>query len=128
MHFNKHDTLLLVSRLIIGGIFMYAGYMKIATMDQTIAFFAQIGLPAFMAYLVAWVELLGGTLIVLGLKARYAALVIAVIMLGAAYYTRTGGMPTMGLPLALLGGLLGIVASGPGHYALSLKRRMLQTQ
>lgn len=118
MPFKRSDAALLVTRLILGGIFIYSGWMKVSDMPATIGFFAQMGIPAFLAYAVAYIELIGGVLVVLGAFTCLAAAALAVIMIFAIWFTRTGGMQMFGLPLATLAGLIALVGVCGGKYSL----------
>lgn len=51
----------------------------------TAAFFAQIGLPGPLAYLVIAAELLGGLALIAGYKTRLVALGLSLILLGSIY-------------------------------------------
>lgn len=115
---KRADLAPLVARLIIGGIFIYAGWMKVGDMPGTIAMFGQLGLPAWLTYVVSYGELLGGLLLVLGAWFDRVALFLSVIMIVAAWLTRAGGMAAVGLPLATLAGLLALLGSGPGRYTV----------
>ena len=66
----------LVSRLTIGGIFIQTGWGKITHLDKVINFFTSLGIPAprLQAPFVAAVELGCGTLVLLGLATRLAAI------------------------------------------------------
>lgn len=70
-------------RVVLGAVFIAHGWAKVSGIEGTIGFFAGLGLPAFMAYVVAYVEFLGGIALVLGLCTRVAAYLIAAIMVGA---------------------------------------------
>ncbi|HEU0080891.1 MAG TPA: DoxX family protein [Candidatus Paceibacterota bacterium] len=118
---TKRGVFLLIVRLIIGGIFIAAGWMKVSAMAMTVGYFAQMGIPAFLAYVVGYVELVGGVLIVLGLWSCLAAFVLAVIMLFAIWYSRSMGFQGMMPPLAVLAGLLSIIESGAGKFSLGKK-------
>src|SRR5688572_9269155 len=118
---KRTDIVMLVARLIIGGIFIYTGWMKVSDMAQTIAFFDTMGLPAIIAQVVSFAELIGGIFLVLGLWAELAAAALAIVMVGAVYLTYQTGFQMFGTPLALLGGLLAIAAIGAGHYALRFR-------
>ena len=116
--FKKYqNSLLLIARLVIGGIFIYAGWLKVSDMAGTIGMMAGLSIPVWLIYIVAYAEFIGGILVVLGLFTELAAVVLAVIMLVAAYLSREGGAPAYTLPFAVFAGLLGLF-SGPGHYSL----------
>lgn len=118
MSSTKKDLLALVARIIIGGIFITAGWMKVADMASTIGFFATLGLPAFLAYIVGYLELIGGIMVVLGLCACKAEGILAIIMVFAIGYSYPMGLQGFMAPLALLGGLFALVAAGDGKYAI----------
>ncbi len=122
---NKHrDCLILLARLIVGGIFIYSGWMKIADMSQTLDNFSKIGIPSFLTYIVAYGEVIGGALLVLGLWFEYATIFLSIIMIFAIWFTRTQGFGMFGLPLATLSGLLGMMAHGAGKYAVKLPSKI----
>jgi len=118
---NK-DLWLFISRVLIGILFVYAGWAKVSDMASTVGFFAKLGLPAFIAYLVGYLELIGGILLILGLWFDRAAIVLAIIMLFAVFFTFKGGFMAYQMPMVVLAGLLGLLAGGPGSYAFKLKR------
>lgn len=52
-------------------------------LPTTAAYLGAVGLPGWLAYLTFAVEVVGGTMLVLGVKARLAAAALAPFMLGA---------------------------------------------
>lgn len=122
MNINKKNLAVLIVRLIIGGIFMATGWMKVSDMVSTVGFFGSLGIAPFLAYIVAYAELVGGAFVVLGLWTEIAAGVLGVIMLGAVYYTRSMGFQGFMGPLAVLAGLVSLLASGAGAYSLRNRR------
>jgi peptide-methionine (S)-S-oxide reductase len=76
------DPLLLALRLFIGWQFYVTGLGKVKNIDNVVVFFTQLGLPmpGPTAHFVAWVELLGGVLLFIGLATRLTALVLTVNM------------------------------------------------
>src|SRR3954469_21711110 len=94
----------------------------------TAQYFASIGLPSGLAYVVIGAEVVGGTLLVLGIQSRWAALALSPILLGALWvhapngwvFTAAGGgyeYPLYLLMLCIVQALL-----GEGAYALSPSR------
>jgi len=53
------------------------------TLAGTAQYFASIGLPAFLAYVVFAAEAVGGVLLVLGIRTRWVALALIPVLLGA---------------------------------------------
>ncbi len=74
----------LLLRLALGIMFLAHAALKIFvfTPAGTAGFFAKIGLPAELAYVVMAWEIVGGLLLITGLYARWAALLMAPLMLG----------------------------------------------
>lgn len=119
---QRKDILLLLARLAIGGVFIYHGWGKVSGIEGTVGFFGQMGLPAIIAYIVAYAELLGGLAIILGFLMEWAAIGLGIIMLGAIYYVWPMGFQVIELPLSLLAGLLALWGAGGGRYAVSRKK------
>ncbi len=115
---KRSDVALLLTRLIIGGIFIYSGWLKVSDMATTVSQFGSTGIPAFFAYAVGYFELIGGIMLVLGLWTCVVATVLAVIMLFAIWFTRSMGMQGFGLPLAALAALLALSGICGGKYSL----------
>ncbi len=57
----------------------------IFTLPGTATFFGALGLPGWSAYVVFTIEALGGLLLVLGVQARWVALTLSPIVLGATW-------------------------------------------
>jgi putative oxidoreductase len=76
------SPLLLAIRLYWGWQFMQDGWGKLTHLDKVAQFFTSLSLPApgVAALLVALIELVGGTLFLLGLASRLTALVLFVNM------------------------------------------------
>ena len=80
---HNADLGVLFLRVAVGVVFIHAGYLKLADMTLVITGFGAIGFPAWLAYFVAYCELLGGLAVLLGIFVRYAGVVLAIIMLVA---------------------------------------------
>jgi putative oxidoreductase len=79
------DAIWLLARCFIGGVFVYSGFGKLTGLDGFAASLAKNGVPMadVMAIVGASVEFFGGLAIVLGLQARYAALLMAAFTISA---------------------------------------------
>lgn len=66
----------LAVRLSLGAVFLGTGWGKLHNLGQVTNFFSELGIPfpAVQATMVSGIELVGGTLIILGLFTRFAAL------------------------------------------------------
>jgi len=117
----------LLLRLSLGAIFIaHSLYLKLVvfTLPGTAQFFESIGLPGSLAYLVFAAEAAGGVALVLGLYARYVALALVPIALGATWahhgagwlFSNQGGGWEYPLFLALA--LLVQFLVGDGRYTL----------
>ena len=75
-------------RISLGIVFIaHSAFLKvfIFTMPGTVSFFESLGLPGWFAYVVLVVETAAGILLVLGVQARWAALAVLPIAIGATW-------------------------------------------
>ena len=89
---SDYGTALL--RISLGIIFIaHSLYLKLVifTLPGTVGFFESIGLPAFLAYITFAAEAIGGIALVLGLYARWAAISLIPIALGATWAHSSAG-------------------------------------
>lgn len=111
------DAGLLVLRIGVGAIFIFTGWMKVSDLAGTVGFFGTIGFSPFWAYLVSFVELVGGIAILLGVYTRVAAGLLAIVMLVASYKL----LPTPQMliaPVSLLFSTVALKLAGGGKYSL----------
>ena len=116
----------LVLRLSLGVMFIAHGLLKIMvfTLPGTVQFFQSVGFPGYLAYVVAFAELGGGVLLILGVYARWTALALIPILLGAAFVHWGNGWvfsaPNGGweYPLYLAVTAFALYLLGDGPYAL----------
>jgi putative oxidoreductase len=82
---NLQSLFLLWMRLTWGHQLVLAGINKLLNMDQTIQFFNSIHIiyPTFHAFLVAYIEIIGGLCIILGFASRLVAVPLSIIMIAA---------------------------------------------
>ncbi|HEX2668346.1 MAG TPA: DoxX family protein [Gammaproteobacteria bacterium] len=76
----------LLLRLSLGVMFLaHSLVLKLMTygLAGTAAFFVQVGLPGWLAYLTFGAEALGGAMLILGVQARWVALALSPVMIGA---------------------------------------------
>lgn len=117
--FSCQDWGLFLIRLGLAYVFIAHGIQKFIGIDGTIAFFGKLGMPAFMAYVVAGLELLTGIAMLLGAYTRYAGMIIAIIMVVAiATAKRSAGLIGSQFEIALLLSAIGIAMTGPGMISL----------
>jgi putative oxidoreductase len=114
-------------RVALGLMFLAHGVLLkllVFTLPGTAAFFGSIGLPGWLAYVVFAMEAVGGAMLVLGIQARWVALALVPVLVGAVWahagngwvFTNANG----GWEYPLYLSLLAIVQAmlGDGAYAL----------
>jgi putative oxidoreductase len=98
--------------------------LLVFTLPGTAAFFDSMGLPAWLAYVVFVMEAVGGAMLVLGIQARWTALALTPVLIGAVWaHWGNGWMfasPHGGWEYPLYLSLLAVVQAmlGDGAYAL----------
>ena len=125
----------LVLRLSLGVMFVAHALLKVFvfSLPGTVGFFESVGFPGWLAYATVAAELLGGALLILGVYARWVALALMPILLGALQvhlgngwvFSAEGGgweYPAFLAAASLVQALL-----GDGAYALRPAERRLVT-
>ena len=113
----------LVLRVSLGAMFIaHSLYLKLVvfTLPGPVAFFQSLGQPAAAAHLTIAVEAIGGLLLILGVKTRYAAVALVPVLLGATWvhwkngwlFTNAGGGWEYPLFLALATVAQGLIGNG----------------
>ncbi len=114
-----------ILRVVAGIIFIAHGWQKLGSMDQTIGFFAQIGVPVFLAWLISLGEFVGGILLILGLYTRVAAIWLGLIMFGAIslVHLKNGlfGPGGYEYPLTMLAVQVVLIMLGGGNWSVDEK-------
>jgi len=126
----KKDLAALAGRILLALMFVWAGIGKITGYDGTAGWMASAGMPmvGVLLPLAIVVELGGGLALIIGWKARWAALALAVFTLVASlifhnYWTMTGAAVMTNMlffykNLAAIGGMLMVFAFGPGRFSV----------
>lgn len=99
------------------------------TLAGTAQFFETIGYPSALAYIVFFMEMIGGIMLVLGIQTRWVALALAPILLGAipvhsgswVFSAPNGGWE---YPLYLFVLCIAQALLGDGAYALNSSARL----
>lgn len=119
----------LVLRIVIGVTFLLHGWQKIdGGVDGVAGFFTTMGIPmaGFFAFVVTWLEFLGGIGLILGLATHWFSKLLAIDMLVAlfvvhaskGFFVSNGGIE---LVFVLLGGLIALMITGAGKFSLDSK-------
>ena len=81
---NKLNLTTFLLRIVLGISFFVHGLVKFqGGIENIVGWFDSIGIPGFLAYVVASVELVGGAALILGLGTRIVSALLALIMVGA---------------------------------------------
>jgi putative oxidoreductase len=127
---SSRDWLLLLGRILLGGIFVLSGYGKLMGLSAFAASLEQKGVPfaSVMALIGAPVEFFGGLAIVLGIETRYAAALMAGFVIMATlishrfweYQDAARQMQQTHFlkNVAIIGGFVVLFVQGGGRFAL----------
>ena len=130
---SLHNPLSLVGRLLMAVLFLPTGINKIAGFASTVGYIASKGapVPEVAAIIAIIVEVGGGLALILGFKARWAALALAAFTLVATvmfhnYWTFPAEQQMMQQLMfmknvAVIGGLLTLAAWGAGAWSVDGK-------
>jgi putative oxidoreductase len=124
------DWASVLGRIGLASLFLWSAYTKFAYMAPNVAYMKAYGMPA--AELLIWpaalLEVVGGAMLVLGWKARWAALALALftfvsMLIFHAYWSVPSDQVLnqqvhFMKNVAIVGGLLCVFAHGSGRYAL----------
>lgn len=130
---TDHGTALL--RIALGVVYIaHSLYLKLVifTLPGTADFFESLGLPGLLAYLTFAAEAIGGVALVLGYQARWAALALIPIALGATWahsgagwvFSNAGGGWEYPLFLAIATAVIAL--QGNGSLALQREKTVLE--
>jgi putative oxidoreductase len=124
---SLNSFVLLLARVLLGAIFVVAGFGKLGDVQSFAGYMASGGVPAFLAWPVVLAEIIGGLLLIVGWQTRFAALGLAAFCVASAvlYHYVPGDQMQMNMflkNLAMAGGYLALFVQGAG--ALSLDARI----
>ncbi|MCQ6276089.1 DoxX family protein [Bacillus sp. V3B] len=124
----KNEVGALILRVVLGVIFFIHGLVKFQDgIENTVGWFSSIGLPGFLAYGVALIELVGGMALIIGFGTKIISALLAILMIGATLKVKlavgflgNGQMAGYELDLALLA--MAIYLAINGSKLLSVSR------
>ncbi|HZF80691.1 MAG TPA: DoxX family protein [Rubrivivax sp.] len=134
---NTTSVPIVAARILLALMFMLAGLSKLTGLAGTTAYIASKGLPmpAVLALTSGLLELLAGLAVAIGFKARLAAALLAAFtLLASLLFHNFWAMPADQVMvnqlmfmknLAVVGGLLLIVAHGAGPVSVDTRRLAL---
>jgi putative oxidoreductase len=115
----------LIMRLIVGYVFMLAGWEKLNALPQVTENFTEWGIPYpyILTPFVSCVECFGGALLILGLFTRIPAVMLAAVMIVAIKSAKWGDVDSLETLLGFeettyLGAFLWLAIAGPGVVSL----------
>lgn len=114
-----NDLAAFILRIALGVMFLlHSVYYKwmVYTLDGTVGYFEGIGLPGTLAYIVFTMEAVGGTMLVLGIQTRWAALMLTPILFGVIWAHTGDGKLEYPIYLTILA--IVQVMLGDGKFAL----------
>lgn len=121
----------LLSRILIGALFVTAGIRKAMTIAATAGYFAKLGMPAAeaMAWLAVLIEIGGGLALIIGWQTRLVAWLLAIFVVVATGLAHrfwefadpgqyNGQLNNFLKNVAIVGGLLMFATYGPGSASV----------
>lgn len=120
---NNAGLLLLAGRILLGVLFVMAGFSKATDYAGTEAMMAGMGVPAFLAPLVILTELGGGLLLIIGFWTRLMAFLLAGFCILTAFVGHLEPDNPMQMAmfmknLSIAGGFLVLMVAGAGSISL----------
>ena len=118
----------LIGRVLLSFIFIMAGYNKIGGYEGTQGYMESMGVPGMLLPLVILLELGAGLLLLVGWQSKIMAFLLAGFTLIANIIFHSNFADQMQAimfmkNMALIGGLLFVVAFGPGQWAVDSRAR-----
>jgi len=127
---THNDIVLLVARLLIAALFIIAGYNAFKSLGGMTTYFGRLGIPMpqIMTPFVAGFEIVVGALVAVGFMTRLSALALAILVVFAALIAHTNFADCNQVNhflkcLAIIGGCLALMVTGPGALSVDAKRR-----
>lgn len=134
---TKSQVLNLLVRIGLGIIFIAHGMAKLDMGLANVAgFFSSLGLPGFLAYIVTYLEILGGIALIIGLGTRYVSIAFILLMAGAIFKVKlangllgseTGAGYELDLALLLLSLYLAVEGAGKLSVDHWIRTRLMKS-
>lgn len=136
------NSLLLVGRVLLSGMFILAGFQKFADPASTAGMITGAGLPAatLLTYLAGVFEVVTGLAVLTGFQTRIASILLALFSVFTALVFHSGTIAIPGFPdaanglltvfnslmmmknLTIAGGFLALAAVGAGAFSIDARR------
>jgi putative oxidoreductase len=132
--FVLHSAALFVARLLLAFLFLRSGASTLGDVPGAAAYFGSLGFPAgnAVAVMTGLFELVAGGLVLVGFKARIAALALSAfsVLAGAIGHLGQGGddaalaflhAQAFMKDIAIAGGFMALLVAGPGGWSVDAK-------
>ena len=139
---NNNSAILLVARILLSFMFIYAGYGKLVDPSGTAGMITGAGIPAatVLAYLAGLFELVAGLMVLVGFQTKLAAAALGLFCIFTAFVFHNSTIVVPDWPeaalglinmfngliflknLTLAGGYFALVAAGAGAYSIDARR------
>jgi uncharacterized membrane protein YphA (DoxX/SURF4 family) len=113
--YNRSFGLLLI-RLALGLLFFTHGLMKVQQLSMVAAMFVHFGFFPWVGFCIAWLEVIGGLALILGIATRLFALLFGIEMLVATLLI--GFSRGIGVELVLALTSFGLMFLGSGRFSI----------
>lgn len=131
---NNYHIGALILRVLLGITFFAHGFSKYQGGIGNIAgWFDSIGIPGFMAYVVATIELIGGLALILGFGTRIVSALMVILLLVATFKVKlavgflgNGQMAGYELDLSMIGAAIYLLLNG--SYVISIDSLFKKSQ
>ncbi|WP_417579974.1 DoxX family protein [Pelagibacterium sp.] len=116
-----------IGRIFLALIFILAGLGKIPAIEGNVGYMEMFGVPGILIWPTIIVEIVGGVLLAVGFKARWAAAALGAFTLIAALIFHTDFSNQMEMTsflknIAITGGMLYVIAFGAGALAIDSRK------
>ena len=121
---STRDAAALVGRLLVAALFLIDGWSKVRGYAPAVTYMERFSVPGLLLPAVILVEVGGGLLVAIGWQTRCAALALAIFCIVAAVLFHTNfddrnQVLHFQKDLAIAGGLLVLMAFGPGRFSVN---------
>jgi putative oxidoreductase len=110
---------LLLLRIATGYVFFMHGLNKVSNITASVGLMGHFGLPAWVAFFIAWLEVIGGVALAFGFLTRVFAVAFGIEMVVAFFLTGFArGLAAHDLEIVLALNSFAIAFAGAGKYRL----------
>ena len=120
-----------IGRLLISALFLFSAYNKVISIDGTMGWMEEFGIPGLLLYPAIALEIILPLLIIIGYKAKLSAGLLAVFCILTAFifhYDFTEQMQIIAFlkNIGLAGGFLFIVANGTKEWSVDREKKYVR--